>query len=103
MSVTWLNVYSDVGAMLGLDSPRVAQALRTSSASWLRVEQRWNGQRLMPCVGMRAEQASHVIDSKDFQGRDWYLVSRQDLCIHIWSAPGENKTSACIFCHKVRP
>jgi len=57
----WHNVYKDE-VSLGHHSAHYAAHFGTQVAEvdWLRVEERWNGHWLRPCVGMRAEQASHV-------------------------------------------
>ncbi len=59
MSVTWTNLYIDC---IGADhySPESAQCFSALETGLIRVEERWNGHWLRPCVGMRAEQTSHA-------------------------------------------
>jgi hypothetical protein len=69
VSVTWNNVYSQ-GSFIDWDSAKGAAAGRHPTddgipspicGAFVRVEQRWNGHWLRPCVGMRSSQASHRI------------------------------------------
>lgn len=55
MSVTWHNIYRShvSGSFQDYESAALFE-------SRIGVEQRWNGHLLSPCVGMRAEQASHL-------------------------------------------
>jgi hypothetical protein len=59
-NVRWHNVYKD-SVSPGHYCPYYAAHFGTQVAEvdWLRVEQRWNGHWLRPCVGMRAEDTSH--------------------------------------------
>ncbi len=113
MSVTWNNLYTDGYGMTYVHkTPQEADHYASSwegpepftkyEPEFVRVEQRWNGHWLRPCVGMRSDEASHVVGSKDFEGRDWYLVPRQDACIHVWSISVNGKPDECLFCQRLR-
>lgn len=63
-AVEYFNIYR--GGNPGGPHNFAAQAHRGSlngyfevSRNWLRVDERWNGHWLRPCVGMRADEASH--------------------------------------------
>lgn len=59
MNVTWSAVYND-GEEFCSDHVGTANIhCMNLGLNLSRIEQRWNGHWLRPCVGMRADQASH--------------------------------------------
>ncbi len=58
MSVTWHNVYSDLGVSVGSFSADAANFWRADDGTWLRVEERWNSHRLCTPVGMHSADAT---------------------------------------------
>lgn len=64
MSVTWHNVYSDLGVSIGCGFANLAGLWRADDGTWLRVEERWNGHRLCTPVGMRSADATTPRDEQ---------------------------------------
>jgi hypothetical protein len=79
MSVTWHNVYTDESIGFHASAEYAASFGTQFGPDWLRVEQRWNGHWLRPCVGISNDHASHVRMERIDRRADGFTVKWSTL------------------------